>query len=92
MPPVSRKQNIPTTITEYDWTVSIVTLDSRKYNGSRLEYGMCMESNQPAERGKELPEDLGVKGATMLLQEVQCGGCVDYWLSITCVIMDVFGS
>jgi RNA 3'-terminal phosphate cyclase-like protein len=29
------------------------------------------------QRGKELPEDLGVKGATMLLQEVQCGGCVD---------------
>jgi len=33
--------------------------------------------NPSQARGKELPEDVGVKGATMLLEEVKRGGCVD---------------
>jgi len=28
-------------------------------------------------RGAELPEDLGIKGAAMLLHEIQLGGCID---------------
>ena len=35
----------------------------------------CMDHE--AERGSVLPEDLGVEAATMLLEEIRKGGCVD---------------
>ena len=35
----------------------------------------CMDPTQP--RGQELPEDIGTRGAAMLLEEIRRGGCVD---------------
>ena len=35
----------------------------------------CLD--QTKERGAELPEDLGKRGACMLLEEVRRGGCID---------------
>lgn len=40
---------------------------------------MCAEHSHNAteNRGSELPEDLGVRGAALLLEEIRKGGCVD---------------
>ena len=35
----------------------------------------CMDPHQP--RGQELPEDIGIRGAAMLLEEIRRGGCAD---------------
>ena len=40
------------------------------------EVSLRTGSNEP-QQGRELPEDLGVRGAVLLLQEVQRGGCID---------------
>ena len=50
-------------------------LTAESTTGVLLSTECCFDPNQ--ERGKELPEDVGVRGATMLLEEVKRGGCVD---------------
>ena len=41
------------------------------------EVSLRTGSNESQQRGRELPEDLGVRGAVSLLQEIQRGGCID---------------
>jgi RNA 3'-terminal phosphate cyclase-like protein len=50
-------------------------LTAESTTGVHLTAECCLDPSQP--RGKELPEDLGVRGATMLLEEIRRGGCVD---------------
>ena len=41
------------------------------------EVSLRTGSDESQQRGRELPEDLGVRGAVLLLQEIQRGGCID---------------
>lgn len=50
-------------------------LTAESTTGVSLSAECCLDPKQP--RGKELPEDLGVRGATMLFEEIRRGGCVD---------------
>lgn len=52
-----------------------LTLTAESTTGVVLSSETCLNAQQ--QRGKELPEDVGVRGATMLLEEVKRGGCVD---------------
>lgn len=52
-----------------------LVLSAQSTTGVVLTAECCLDPHQ--ERGAELPEDLGQRGAAMLLEEVQRGGCID---------------
>jgi RNA 3'-terminal phosphate cyclase-like protein len=52
-----------------------LVVSSESTSGVIMTAECCM--NKDSERGAELPEDLGKRGACLLLEEVRRGGCVD---------------
>jgi RNA 3'-terminal phosphate cyclase-like protein len=52
-----------------------LVLSTESTSGVILTTECCLDPK--AERGAELPEDLGQRGAAMLLEEVRRGGCID---------------
>lgn len=52
-----------------------LVLSAESTSGVVLTAECCLP--QGAERGAELPEDLGKRGACMLLEEIRRGGCID---------------
>jgi len=52
-----------------------LVLTAETTTGVILSAECCLNPKQ--ERGAELPEDLGQRGASMLLEEVRRGGCID---------------
>ena len=52
-----------------------LVLSAESTSGVVLSAECCIDPGQ--ERGAELPEDLGLRGAAMLLEEVRRGGCID---------------
>mmetsp|Transcript_8477 Transcript_8477/g.10716 ORF Transcript_8477/g.10716 Transcript_8477/m.10716 type:complete len:398 (-) Transcript_8477:39-1232(-) len=59
-------------------------------NGIILASETCLNSSKYS-RGSLLPEDLGVKGAAMLLDEIRKGGCVDTGAQSTALLMMCLG-
>jgi len=52
-----------------------LVLSAESTTGVVITAECCMDPNQP--RGLELPEDIGTRGAAMLLEEIRRGGCAD---------------
>jgi RNA 3'-terminal phosphate cyclase-like protein len=52
-----------------------LVLSAESTSGVILTAECCIDPTQ--ERGAELPEDLGKRGAALLLEEVRRGGCID---------------
>jgi RNA 3'-terminal phosphate cyclase-like protein len=52
-----------------------LVVSAESTTGAVLTAECCLDPNQ--ERGAVLPEDLGQRGAAMVLEEVKRGGCVD---------------
>jgi RNA 3'-terminal phosphate cyclase-like protein len=52
-----------------------LVLSAESTSGVILTSECCIDPTQ--ERGAELPEDLGKRGAALLLEEVRRGGCID---------------
>src|SRR3569832_2885997 len=52
-------------------------LSAESTSGVILSSECCLNYSAPSGAGKELPEDLGTRGAAMLLEEIRRGGCID---------------
>ncbi|KAL3911023.1 MAG: hypothetical protein SGILL_007449, partial [Bacillariaceae sp.] len=70
----------------------MMVVSSESTSGVVLTAECCMDHNNKKEsRGLELPEDLGKRGACMLLEEIRRGGCIDtscqslafLWMALT---------
>jgi RNA 3'-terminal phosphate cyclase-like protein len=57
-----------------------LVVSSESTTGVILTAEACMDNssnNKGSNRGTELPEDLGKRGACLLLEEIRRGGCID---------------
>lgn len=67
-----------------------LTLTAESTTGILLSAECCLDAANDA-RGTFLPEDLGVRGAAMLLDEIRKGGCIDTSSQSTALLLMCLG-
>lgn len=68
-----------------------LTLTAESTSGVTVSAECCLDSTRRNARGTLLPEDLGVRGAAMLLDEIRKGGCIDTHAQSTALLLMCLG-